>query len=399
MIAASFRSPGQLLRVADGVHDPGVAAAAEHDQPAVAHASDQRLVVEDQRIGLPAVVAERLVPLEAGLELGRPVDLAGDQHRAVEEERWLALLDDLETGAFQRRAARRRELDRIEAREADPCAGSRTRDGSAPAGSPRPSARATPSIPVTWSQWPWLSTITSTSPSESPSRRTFSTIPVGETPVSNSSVRSRPFFSTRTRAEKPGSAMRASGTPSGSEPRRDARNGAGQRLRPADPRDRLLVGHQRIGDVVHQDRHPNAVDRLELDLLWHDRHPSAGRARAIAGASGRRGRPASARPSPTRRPIASRTAAARRGRGTRRACRSAGSCGRLRRPDGRTSPVTNIDAEEAVRRAGLVAVLGDPEPLPAPERLSSFLVSTPMFPSVTSFFERGRRRRLSSRLP
>ena len=43
----------------------------------------------------------------------------------------------------------------------------------------------------------------------------FSTIPVGDTPVSNSSVRSLPFFSNRTSAEKPASPIRKSGTPSG----------------------------------------------------------------------------------------------------------------------------------------------------------------------------------------
>ena len=43
----------------------------------------------------------------------------------------------------------------------------------------------------------------------------FSTTPPGETPVSKSSVRSLPFFSTRTSAEKPGSATSASGTPAG----------------------------------------------------------------------------------------------------------------------------------------------------------------------------------------
>ncbi len=40
----------------------------------------------------------------------------------------------------------------------------------------------------------------------------FSTIPYGETPVSKSSVRSRPSFVIRTSAENPGSAISASGT-------------------------------------------------------------------------------------------------------------------------------------------------------------------------------------------
>ncbi len=41
----------------------------------------------------------------------------------------------------------------------------------------------------------------------------FPTIPFGDTPVSNRSVRLRPAFSIRTSAEKPGSAISASGTP------------------------------------------------------------------------------------------------------------------------------------------------------------------------------------------
>ena len=68
-------------------------------------------------------------------------------------------------------------------------------------------------MPVTWSRWPWLSMITSTSLGAIPSRRMFSTMPPGETPVSNSSVRSCPPFSIRTSAENPGSAISASGTP------------------------------------------------------------------------------------------------------------------------------------------------------------------------------------------
>jgi hypothetical protein len=102
--------------------NPGVATAAEHEEAAVAHTRHERLVVEDQRIGLPAS-AVHLMSLEAGLELGRTVDLAGDQHGAVEQERRLLLFDDLEAGAFQRRAAGRRKLDRIEPGEADPSAG------------------------------------------------------------------------------------------------------------------------------------------------------------------------------------------------------------------------------------------------------------------------------------
>jgi hypothetical protein len=42
-----------------------VAAAAEHEQAEITHPEDERLVVEDQRVRLPAAVAQRLVTFEA----------------------------------------------------------------------------------------------------------------------------------------------------------------------------------------------------------------------------------------------------------------------------------------------------------------------------------------------
>ncbi len=62
---------------------------------------DQRLVVEDQRVGLPVAVAVGLEQRVSALELGRAVDLAGDEQRAVEQERRLPLLDDVEAGALE----------------------------------------------------------------------------------------------------------------------------------------------------------------------------------------------------------------------------------------------------------------------------------------------------------
>src|SRR5262245_12220584 len=105
---------GQLLRVANGVDDPGVAAAADQDEAAFAQPQHQRLVVEDQRVGLPAAVTEGIVPLEARLELRRSINLAGDQHRTVEQERGPALLDDLEACPLEGGATRRGKLGQIE---------------------------------------------------------------------------------------------------------------------------------------------------------------------------------------------------------------------------------------------------------------------------------------------
>jgi hypothetical protein len=88
---------------------------------------------------------------------------------------------------------------------------------------------------------------------EIPNLRMFSTIPAGDTPVSNSSVRSCSPLRSRTSAEKPGSAISASGTPSSGLVREPARGIAPkQRLWPVDPRDSLLVDEQRIGQVVDQ---------------------------------------------------------------------------------------------------------------------------------------------------
>ncbi len=96
----------------------------------------------------------------------------------------------------------------------------------------------------------------------------FSTIPFGDTPVSNSNVRLRPAFSIRTSAENPGSAISASGTPVvgltrawvfGSPPR----IAFGQFIRVI----ASWSDQQRVGHVVHQQRDLHAVDGLELDAV------------------------------------------------------------------------------------------------------------------------------------
>ena len=52
----------------------------------------------------------------AGLEVGHPRDLARDQQHAVEQERRLPLLDDVEAGSLERRPTRRRQLDLVAGR-------------------------------------------------------------------------------------------------------------------------------------------------------------------------------------------------------------------------------------------------------------------------------------------
>ena len=153
------------------------------------------------------------------LELGRAVDLAGDQQRAVEQERRLPLLDDVEARRPRARcgswsAARSARGPGIATRRRLQNSGW-IRTGSCV----RPSAAASPCIPVVWSQWPWLSTMTSMSPGESSSRRMFSISPSGVIPVSNSTRVVRPAL----RDRRPGRRSRA--RRAGSRPRRRARAG------------------------------------------------------------------------------------------------------------------------------------------------------------------------------
>ena len=91
----------------------------------------------------------------------------------------------------------------------------------------------------------------------------FSTTPVGVTPASKRIVRSRPPVVTRTSAEKPGSAISASGRPSSvtADAARGRARWWSQVVRPTCWRRE----EQRIGQVVHQDRDPDAVDRFERD--------------------------------------------------------------------------------------------------------------------------------------
>ncbi len=102
---------GEAQGVAGDVDGAGVPAAGEHDEPTVADVHHERLVVEDQRIGFPLVAGEPLVEGHALLEVGGAVDLAGDQHRLVEQQRSLAPLDHLEPLVLQRARRQRGELD------------------------------------------------------------------------------------------------------------------------------------------------------------------------------------------------------------------------------------------------------------------------------------------------
>src|SRR5438105_9926725 len=90
-----------------------MAAAGDDHQPTVADIDDHRLVVEHQRVGFPVVVSPRVLDRKAWLVAGAAVNFARDQHRIVKKKAGSTLLDDLESGAPQRRTARGRDLERV----------------------------------------------------------------------------------------------------------------------------------------------------------------------------------------------------------------------------------------------------------------------------------------------
>jgi MFS family permease len=99
---------GEPQRVPDDVHRARVPAPGDDDQPAPAHVDDQRLVVDHQRVVRPLLPVPRLVGgRHPALEVGGAVDLAGEEHAAVDEQRRLAALDHREPLAVQGAGAQR----------------------------------------------------------------------------------------------------------------------------------------------------------------------------------------------------------------------------------------------------------------------------------------------------
>src|ERR1700729_164080 len=96
---------GKPAGVTADVHYAGVPASRDDQQALVLDVDDQRLVVEHQRIRLPAAVQPGLLWRESRLVAGAAGYLASDQHRLLEQEAGLAFLDDLEPGTDQRAAA------------------------------------------------------------------------------------------------------------------------------------------------------------------------------------------------------------------------------------------------------------------------------------------------------
>src|SRR5215210_8257199 len=67
--------PRELSDVAEDVDNARVAAAGQDDKPMASDECHERLVVEDQRIGLPGSVPVRLMDREPSLEIGGAVHL------------------------------------------------------------------------------------------------------------------------------------------------------------------------------------------------------------------------------------------------------------------------------------------------------------------------------------
>ena len=116
--------PGEPHRVPDDVHRARVPAAGDDDQAAAAHVHDQRLVVDHQGVVHPGLPVPRLVGgRHPALELRGAVDLAGEEHAAVDEQRRLPALDHREPLAVQCAGAQRGQLPRVLAGHRLPTAG------------------------------------------------------------------------------------------------------------------------------------------------------------------------------------------------------------------------------------------------------------------------------------
>src|SRR5829696_4984320 len=97
---------GQPLGVAQYVDRSGVAAARKYDQALALEIHNDRLVIPDPGVRLPAAVRACVIEREALLKIGNALDLAGHQHRAIDQKARLALLSDLDPLAGEVLAAR-----------------------------------------------------------------------------------------------------------------------------------------------------------------------------------------------------------------------------------------------------------------------------------------------------
>src|SRR5262245_55931452 len=78
-----------------------VAAARYDDQPAILYMADDRLIVPNPCVRLPAVVRVRELQREALLEVRHTLDLPGHQDHTIDQERWSTFLDDADALAVE----------------------------------------------------------------------------------------------------------------------------------------------------------------------------------------------------------------------------------------------------------------------------------------------------------
>src|SRR5262249_35904850 len=188
-----------------------MSAAGEDNQSTIADVDDDRLIIEDQRIRLPVIVAPRLLRRKARFVIGGSIHLAGDQDGVVEQETWLVLLDDRKSGALERGPTGGRNLARLIVAYTNAASLPEVRveqDGKLIV----PIRRTRPSRPPVWSKCPWLHTIASISRGSISSRSMLASMPSGLTPVSNKKRCVRSPFVTVSRSDSPCSAINWSGT-------------------------------------------------------------------------------------------------------------------------------------------------------------------------------------------
>src|SRR5205085_1893761 len=108
---------GQGKRIARDVDNSSVPAASDDHQSAIPDIDDERLVVEHQRIRFPVVVSPGILHRETRFVTGGTVNLAGDQHRIIEQKTGLTFFNNIEASALQRRATGGRDFHRVSTRD------------------------------------------------------------------------------------------------------------------------------------------------------------------------------------------------------------------------------------------------------------------------------------------
>jgi hypothetical protein len=253
-------NPGEPHRMPNDVDRARVRAAGQNDQTLAAHVDDQGLVVHDQRIVLPRPAGPSLMGCgHAAFVLSRAVDLAGDQHASVDEQRRLAAFDHLQAFRVEGAPAQRGQLERL-----------RSGDGEAPPGPDERVGDHRQRSPAALARQAGQPAGVIEMPVAEDHRLDGAEVDAETLAVHDHRVRGQPGVEEQRRRGRPaahrdqrGEAMlgtQADGGGARLELRRGRLTGA-----ETHPRDPPIAGQQRVEDVVHQGRHHDLVDRLERD--------------------------------------------------------------------------------------------------------------------------------------